>query len=102
MGGCTLIDVFPWGVSSCHIFEQIPTALNWILVKSFGLLTTYHYLDDFCIVEPNFVSCKSALQTLQIVFEQIGVPLSKDKTVGPISQIEFLGITLDARKMEAS
>ncbi len=85
------------GASSCRIFEQVSTALNWILVKKFGLLTTFHYLDDFCIVEKNFQSCNTALITLQVVFKRLGIPLSKEKTVGPSSKIEFLGISLDAR-----
>ena len=77
------------GCASRRIFEQIATVLNWILAKNIGLITTYHYLDDYCIVEPNFASCESALATMQAVFKCIGVPLSKDKTVGPSSSTDF-------------
>ncbi len=88
--------------SSCKIFEEFATALNWILVNKFGLIHTYHYLDDFCVVEPSYFLCKQALDTLMVVFKRIGVPISHDKTEGPGGILTFLGISLNARDMIAS
>ncbi len=66
--------------SSCRVFEEVATAINWILRNKFGLLNSYHYLDDFCLVEEDYYQCKYALETLQVVFKRLGVPIAVDKT----------------------
>ena len=45
--------------------------------------------------------CNEDLAAFIDLCKQIGVPLAPDKTVGPRSSITFLGIVLDAVRMEA-
>nr|XP_055023094.1 uncharacterized protein LOC129413423 [Misgurnus anguillicaudatus] len=59
-------------------------------------------LDDFLIITPTSAPPHSGLSTLVKVFSEIGVPLSKEKTLGPCTSIEFLGITLDSISFQAS
>ena len=44
----------------------------------------------------------SGLVTLSSVFSDLGVPLSAEKTEGPSTSLQFLGITLDTNKFQAS
>ncbi len=42
------------------------------------------------------------ISALKCNFNDLGVPLSKEKTLGPCKAISFLGITLDSDLMQAS
>lgn len=60
-----------------------------------------HLLDDFLLI--NFPSDYTpVLDSLREIFRDVGVPLSPEKTVGPSTSLEFLGIQLDSVKMQAS
>ena len=60
-----------------------------------------HLLDDFLLVD--FPSNQtSVLDILKGVFSAIGVPLSEEKTEGPVTSTEFRGICLDSDRMQAS
>ncbi|XP_037627458.1 uncharacterized protein LOC119489294 [Sebastes umbrosus] len=39
---------------------------------------------------------------LRYTFKKLGIPLSEEKTSGPLKALEFLGITLDSNLMQAS
>ncbi|XP_041922810.1 uncharacterized protein LOC121686960 [Alosa sapidissima] len=87
--------------SSPHIFNCLSEALCWILLNVYKLPFVLHLLDDFLLID--FPSAKtSVLDTLRQTFSTIGVPLSEEKTVGPLTSLEFLGIMLDSVKMQAS
>lgn len=84
--------------SSPKIFDSLSEALCWILINNHKLPYVLLYLDDFLIITPPH----SGLSTLIKVFSELGVPLSKEKTIGPCTYIEFLGITLDSTSFQAS
>ena len=87
--------------SSPHIFNAISEALCWILLNVVRLPFVLHLLDDFLLIDfPS--SSPDSLPKLKATFDELGVPLSAEKTVGPVKSIEFLGIVLDSEKMEAS
>ncbi|XP_076158650.1 uncharacterized protein LOC143141830 [Alosa pseudoharengus] len=87
--------------SSPHIFNCLSEALCWILLNVCKLPFVLHLLDDFLLVD--FPSSEnSVLDTLKRVFSAVGVPLSEEKTMGPLTRLEFLGIMLDSVKMQAS
>lgn len=44
----------------------------------------------------------ASLAKLKHCFQEQGVPLSKEKTIGPDTRLEFLGITLNSIEMKAS
>ena len=88
------------GRSSPYLFDTLPTAIEWICRNNYNLPMTCHLLDDFLGAE----SKKTKGQFLKVVlklFDELGVPMSSDKVHGPLTCLEFLGITLDTVRMEA-
>ncbi|XP_078143999.1 uncharacterized protein LOC144542156 [Centroberyx gerrardi] len=88
--------------SSPRIFDSLSEALCWILTNNHRLPYILHLLDDFLVVTPPASPPHLALTTLTKVFSELGVPLSEEKTSGPSTSIEFLGITLDSISFQAS
>uniref|UniRef100_A0AAV2MFK7 Uncharacterized protein n=1 Tax=Knipowitschia caucasica TaxID=637954 RepID=A0AAV2MFK7_KNICA len=58
--------------------------------------------DDFLLVDPPADGSGDSLRRLKSAFSAFGVPLSEEKTVGPATALEFLGIRLDTRAMVSS
>jgi len=93
----------PMGASSsCNIFEKFSDALVYILNTHYGESNVVKILDDFLFIGDTEESCNRALDSFISLTTLIGVPLSDDKTVRATKVIQFLGITLDSTKMEAS
>ncbi|CAJ0945005.1 unnamed protein product [Ranitomeya imitator] len=89
----------PMGCSiSCFYFELFSTFLEWVARKITRLT---HYLDDFLIVGPAGSDvCAAALAQFKDAMAHFGVPLSPEKTIGPVPVITFLGIEIDSVAME--
>ncbi|XP_033480312.2 uncharacterized protein LOC117255466 [Epinephelus lanceolatus] len=88
--------------SSPKIFDSLSEALCWILSNNYRLPYVLHLLDDFLVVTPPSSPPRHGLTTLTSAFSDLCVPLSKEKTSGPGTSIEFLGITLDSMSFQAS
>ena len=88
--------------SSPCIFNMVSEALCWILLNNTRLPSVLHLLDDFLLIDPPLDRSGSSLSKLKRLFSQLGVPLSEEKTSGPATTLEFLGITLDTVDMKAS
>ncbi|XP_041649188.1 uncharacterized protein LOC121513473 [Cheilinus undulatus] len=89
--------------SSPKIFDSLSEALDcWILLKKHKLPYIIHLLDDFLTVTPPSSSPFHGLNVLSSSFKELGVPLSLEKTQGPSTSLEFLGITLDSVSFQAS
>ena len=41
------------------------------------------------------------MAVLNLVFNKLDIPLSPNKTIGPETELEYLGIIVDSIKMEA-
>jgi hypothetical protein len=55
-----------------------------------------HYLDDFFFAGESFTqNCAKLMETFVEVCKELGVPLAEDKTIGPTTQIRFLGMEID-------
>ena len=66
------------------------------------MLDLLHYLDDFFTLgPPNSDIGASRLQALKLAANEIGIPLSPAKCVGPTTCLTFLGIELDSNRMIA-
>ncbi|XP_040294444.1 uncharacterized protein LOC121005739 [Bufo bufo] len=101
--GAYFVDrCLPMGCSiSCAYFERFSSFLEWVVVQESGCHSVIHYLDDFLCLGPGGSRvCSLLLSTLQSVFECFGVPLAVDKTVGPATELSFLGIVIDTQRME--
>ena len=83
--------------TSCKIFKEFSSALEWIAINKLGISAMVHILDDFLIIERTQEACLSSFQNFLTLCEDIGVALSLDKTVLPTQVIEFVGITVDVK-----
>ena len=88
--------------SSCKIFEEFATSVQWILDNETNSTNSSHYLDDFIMVHASSTMCAYYMSTLQDICNFIGAPLSPDKMEGPmqITCINFLGLTLNFLKQD--
>ena len=103
-GPNTYIDTaLPFGLRSApKIFSAFADALAWIL-QTHGITQQLHYLDDFLLLgPPQSTACADALQIMLQVCNDLGVPLATHKTEGPSTQLTFLGIQIDSKKMQLS
>ena len=80
--------------SSCQLFETLSSAIQFLAEKS-GIRHMAHYLDDFLFVHPKKLGCNDDLAAFMSICKVIGVPLAGDKTKGPATTLEFLGLELD-------
>ena len=89
------------GRSSPAIFNDVAVAAKWVCCNNYGVGNLIHLLDDFLSVEPPDIK-QHAKPTILRVFHKLGLVINDKKVVGPNTKLEFLGITLDTTKMEAS
>nr|XP_045600975.1 uncharacterized protein LOC123759764 [Procambarus clarkii] len=85
---------------SCRIFESFSSALQWILAEKYGVCDVVKVLDDFLFVSFTFDECQRSLRVFTALCERLGVPLAPHKTQGPCSCLTFLGLEIDAHRME--
>ncbi|XP_044217636.1 uncharacterized protein LOC122989025 [Thunnus albacares] len=88
--------------SSPKIFDSLSEALCWILSNNYKLPYVIHLLEDFLTVTPPSSPPSYGLTTMISAFTDLGVPLSPEKTEGPSTSLEFLGITLNSITLQAS
>ncbi len=88
--------------SSCKIFERFSTALHWVAQNKLHIPHMHHILDDFIIIAPSYVECKSQLDRFLAFCADVHVPMAPEKTQGPSVVITFLGINLSSIRMEAT
>lgn len=86
--------------SSPKIFDSLSRAICWILQNNYAVKYCLHLLDDFLTIDPPRADANKTMRILLSVFEALGVPLSPTKTVGPVNEIVYLGLILDAIRFE--
>ena len=89
------------GRSSPGLFDKFSSALEWIAINNYDLKYICHLLDDFLTVESSEEKGQ-ALESLLHFFHNLNVPVASHKVEGPSQKLEFLGITLDTVRLEAS
>ena len=90
----------PMGASSsCHLFEKLSTALEFIAKKN-CIYQLVHYLDDFLIIHSSKDKCLKDLEKFLSICDNINVPMAPEKTVFPSQQLEFLGFLFDTVREE--
>ena len=88
--------------SSPKLFDNLSELLCWILLNNYRIPFLVHLLDDFLTIDPPTSPPAHSLSCLKTAFATLGVPLAEDKTEGPLTSIEFLGIRLDSISYQAS
>lgn len=92
--------VLPFGLtSSCALWELYATALQDMLERIAGIGCVIHYVDDFLIVTQSKEEAQRALSAALALCEQLGLPVSPEKTEGPAQRLTFLGVELDTVAM---
>ncbi|XP_056103256.1 uncharacterized protein LOC130082429 [Rhinichthys klamathensis goyatoka] len=81
---------------------MLSEAICWILSNNYSIPYLIHLLDDFLIISPPESIPAAHLLTVQKVFSELGIPIAQEKTMGPATSIEFLGIKLDTINFQAS
>lgn len=105
--GCTVDGEYyydaclPMGCSiSCYFFELFSSFLEWVVRYETSSRSIIHYLDDFLFVSPGASDqCQFLLDSFKYFMGQFGVPLSLEKTEGPLTVLSFLGIEIDSVNM---
>ena len=94
----------PFGLrSSPALFDQLATAIEWILHNKCKINHIIHYLDDFFTAgTPESNTCKRNMQAMNALCHRIGSPTKPEKEEGPFTTLTFLGILLNSTTMTAS
>lgn len=87
--------------SSPKIFDTLASSVCWIAENCYNIECILHLLDDFLTIDSPHYDANITHQSMLKLFECLGIPLSTNKTVGPCTCLEYLGVILDSVKMEA-
>lgn len=98
------------GITFCNIYyidkclpiylKQFSTLLQWVVEVRSGLDSLDNYLDDFIFIGGEQTSdCSVLMETFMGLCNELGVPLAKNKTVGPTNILPFLGYIIDTELM---
>ena len=94
----------PFGASiSCSHFQRFSDALCYLIefrIKQKKRIT--NYLDDFLFIARTLMRCNYMIQQFLDLCEELGVPVSMDKTKWGSVMIIFLGILLDGNHLVLS
>ncbi|XP_072025655.1 uncharacterized protein [Amphiura filiformis] len=86
----------PMGAScSPALFETFSTFLEWAAKSAAATENIVHFADDFLLVSEES-SCYKLVESFEKVCDKLGVPLAKDKSVGPTTKIVYLGLQIDS------
>ena len=77
--------------SSCAIFQTLTTALCWIAERLMTGLRIFGYLDDFFLVTCGWSQAMHHVAQFEALCQEVGVPLTNEKTQGPSSKLILLG-----------
>jgi len=88
--------------SSPKIFDTLSQAICWIIEHHFDVQHILHLLDDFLTIDsPEGTDAERTMAIITLVFNKLHIDLSSEKTVGPATLLEYLGIILDTILMQA-
>ena len=100
--GAYYIDlVLPFGLRSApKIFSAVADGVEWMAQQE-GVTNLLHYLDDFLTMgKAGSQECNHSLETLVRLCGNLGLPLKWQKLEGPSTELTFLGILLDTKRMQ--
>ena len=86
--------------SSTVIFDTLSKAICWIAKNNYGLNNIFHLLDDFLCLAPASDDGNRTMALLTLIFGRLNIPISPIKTVGPCTNLIYLGVELDSERFE--
>ena len=93
-------------MSACGLFVlardfwSFQHLLEWLAKHFLGASGVLHILDDFLFIAESESKCKSDLSKFLSLCDYLGVPIAHEKNEGPVTTLQFAGITLDTINME--
>ena len=88
------------GKISCALFEKFAKFIEYCVRDVSKTDNVIHYLDDFLMVgKPNTMECNDRLNEFRQVCENLGVPIAKEKTEGPATVLQYLGLIIDTENL---
>ena len=94
----------PFGASiSCSHFQRFSNALRHLAeerLKAKNRIT--NYIDDFLFLATSKTSCEAMIQGFLELCDELGIPVSMDKTEWSSERMVFLGILLDGKSLTLS
>ena len=87
--------------SSCKTFEIFSTSIEWIARHKLKIDELLLLPDDFLFVTATSNPCQNNLTKFITLCNQLGIPITPDKTFDPSTALIFAGIELDLIKSEA-
>ena len=86
--------------SALKMFTAIADGVCWGL-KSLGIRYVDHYLDDIITVGcPETSECRDNCNIIDATLRRLGLPAAVEKSEGPTTKLEYLGIELDSVALE--
>ena len=82
--------------ASCLHFEKVAQLINWVIRNEIPWVLLCSYLDDFWLTQkrlPDLI--KLANHFYRIVEKELGFSVSHNKTLGPATKLNFVGLTAD-------
>ena len=90
----------PFGASiSCSHFQRFSNGLRYIfeyITKTQGQIP--NYLDDFLFIATCILRCNQLVRRFLELCQELGIPVSLEKTEWATTLIEFLGVLLDGHR----
>ena len=92
----------PFGLRSApFLFNEVATAIEWILQNNYDLSALIHYLDDYFLAgPPSSPQCGQHLRCFLHVAALLGALVAMEKVAGPTTTLPFLGLILDSIRQE--
>ena len=89
--------MLPQGASiSCSIFETFSTFIQWAVSEKAKSNNIDHFVDDFILCSINdHKKCQHLMDCFDYVCQDLGVPINDEKTEGPTTKLEYLGLEID-------
>ena len=86
--------------SSLVLFDSLSRAVCWIARSNYEIPYILHLLGDFLTIQPPSTIGHRTMALLTLLFNRLGIPLSKKTTAGPTTCLEYLGVVLDSDRLE--
>ena len=88
--------------SSPKIFDHLSRAIAWIAVNKYGIKHVKYLLDDFLTIDPpnDAENAYRTMAILTMILRKLKLGYSLPKTIGPVFELEYLGIIIDTANFE--
>ncbi len=85
---------------SLFILQIVLNYSVWVVRNEANSDNIKHYLDDFLFAgEGNTDVCNRLMNNFSLVCDRLNVPIANEKSVGPTTVLEYLGLTIDTVNM---